>query len=198
MRILSFDPGKDNFAFTLIDHGKSTRVLSCGMFAEDVLFKQINDVDISGEIAPFYDSAATLIGQSKPDVIIAERYVARMHGPTIEFVNMMLGVIAIIAIDDGATFATINSGQWKNAVNKEIVASPGCFNFGDQKVKKNRPIEAIKKWVTIPGHVVDAAFIGLYALHQSHRPNAYRDLAAEAPMREFLSSLESRCKLNVR
>lgn len=88
-----------------------------------------------------------LIRKYKIDGIYAERYMSRgMGGPTIESVNMMLGLLQSFQLPD----RYIPAAVWKNAVRRQ-----GVDLKLEYKICRSAP------------HQLDASLIGLYGLHQA-------------------------------
>lgn len=138
MNILGLDPGKLNFAYSVID--TDTFEPSYGMLVHTV--KDLTSkTDSQGR--DFSHEIRGIIKRFKIDYIVAERYMNRGRtGTTNEVINIMLGLI--IAQSPKIPKQLITAAQWKNSFNKI-----DCLNtvYGESRL--------------VP-HVIDATFIALY------------------------------------
>lgn len=142
--ILGLDPGKANFAFSvvkvMIAKPSSFKVVETGMVENTV--KDLTAV-ITDEANAFKKEIRAILRKHKVDVIVAERYMnrGRFGGNTGEVVNIMIGLLVGLPVLD---IAIIPAAQWKNSFNK----------------KTN--LEEVYKASSLVAHRVDATNIALY------------------------------------
>lgn len=175
---LGVDPGSANYAYTYLEVSP-VKIISCGMIQttiNNLIDKpvkppksQIRKTKSFVYRKPFMDQLGLYckdwkksFNKFKPYHITCERYQSRrMGGAVIEYTNMMSGVLACLTRDHGHTIDFITAATWKNQINKL-----SC-------------LDDIYKEVSLPPHVVDSAFIGLFgALKKTGTPwtNKYVDL----------------------
>jgi hypothetical protein len=139
-RVLGLDPGVVNSAATLLIDGKPTKtywVKAQQNIHDDGVF--INDM-------------IELIKETKPDMIIAERYQFRgLQSIYVEVVSQMLGRLAIITrLIFNKELVQISASQWKNFYKVKKLPKGVWSLFPEER----KLFEAI--------HQVDAAAIGKY------------------------------------
>lgn len=91
MKVLAFDPGKDNFAYAVINNqGK------CKHYGFVRSFRSLAETKVRRNVADFKADIIGLIEKHNPDVLIFERMQHRPNrggGAVVEYINIMLGII---------------------------------------------------------------------------------------------------------
>lgn len=144
-RILSLDPGTDNFGFAaLAVERQAFRVVRCGMISETL--KELKEPEqLQTDVRAYVKRMNWLIRKSKATIVGAERYVPRRQGISNESVNMMLGHLVASTSVSKISTSLFLAATWK------------------LRLKKVLDIEALYAKVRpVPNHVVDAVFIGLF------------------------------------
>lgn len=138
MRLLQFDPGSRNFAYSVMDiQGDKFHYLEIGQFINTIVnltpypaYKKPKtkkkipksewpfDPPIQDATPIFVSSMNRLLDEYKPHEIVIERFQARgLKGSTIEAVSIMIGMIYILAKNKNIKVRLITAAQWKNRVN---------------------------------------------------------------------------------
>lgn len=148
-RVLALDPGSVNFGVSFIKlSGTTYKIVRCGMMTK--LMKDLK-TGTQEDSKRFSSQLRRILRRSKPTDVIAERYVARIRGATIESVNMMLGLtMAAVNSIPGNRMHILMAATWKNCLNK--------FFCIEDFYKECKPV---------PDHAVDATLIGFYFAHKS-------------------------------
>lgn len=139
MKILSCDPGKDNFAYTVFN--EKGKLKTTGMFNNTI--DKLTFQDINDNIENFKAEIKKLkINNSH---LIIERFIPRsLHkGNLGEITNIQIGIL-FGKISFNSVYM-ISASLWKNYFNNENL------------------------WVendSIPEHMLDSIFMGLYYLHK--------------------------------
>lgn len=152
MRILSGDPGKVNFALSILDvEGPKLNFIGTRMFENPV---PTLAGDIAKSIQEFEKELKRLDKAYGPfDAVCFERFQSRgLKGNTIECISLMLGLIARHYTSKKIPVMLITAAQWKNAFNKELDLK-GLYASHKMTTKQ------FKKEI----HEFDAALIGVYA-----------------------------------
>ncbi|AXG66931.1 Holliday junction resolvase [Dickeya phage vB_DsoM_JA29] len=155
MRILSGDPGKVNFALTVLDvKGKRLDIMGTRMFGSPI---QNLTGDLGSVTKKFIDEIAKIDKQYGPfDAMCFERFQSRgLGGNTIEAISIMIGVMAFYCHKKKIPFFAITASQWKNAFNRhaDLKGLYKEFNLTSKKSKK-----AI--------HEFDSMLIGIYTFYK--------------------------------
>jgi hypothetical protein len=148
-RLLSLDPGSVNFGLSFLKISRTQyKIVRCGMMTQ--LMKDLKS-GTQEDSKQFSSQLSRILRRSKPTDVIAERYVARIRGATIESVNMMLGLtMAAVNNIPGNRMHILMAATWKNCLNK--------FFCIEDFYKECKPV---------PDHAVDATLIGFYFAHKS-------------------------------
>lgn len=161
MRILSGDPGKVNFALTVLDiQGTKLEIMGTRMFGSPI---QNLTGDLGSVTKKFIDEIAAIDKQYGPfDGVCFERFQSRgLGGNTIEAISIMIGVIAFYCQKKKIPFFAITASQWKNAFNRhaDLKGLYKEYNLTSKKSKK-----AI--------HEYDSMLIGMYTFYKmnDHTP----------------------------
>lgn len=152
MRILSGDPGKVNFALSILDvEGPKLNFIGTRMFRNPV---PTLAGDIAQSIKDFEKELKQLDRDYGPfDAVCFERFQSRgLKGNTIECISLMLGLIARHYTSKKIPVMLITAAQWKNAFNKELDLK-GLYASHKMTTKQ------FKKEI----HEFDAALIGIYS-----------------------------------
>lgn len=114
MRILALDPGKINFAFAVMDDRK---VLATGYIP---CIKDLKRDSFEAESKGFRNRYFELLTKYEPDVVVAERFMARPGGNggvVGEYINIMLGILCTVNSSKGTPTELVTSASWKNYLN---------------------------------------------------------------------------------
>ncbi len=139
MKILSFDPGKANFAYAVIN--------SKGRCKEHGFLRTITSLSfekIVDEVSGFSVDLERLIKNTSPDFIAIERMQHRPKfggGAVVEYINIMIGIILATARVNGIRVHAVSSGIWKKHM-KEVFKIPGkdkSFTMATQKLTVPAP-----------------------------------------------------------
>lgn len=157
MRILSGDPGKVNFALTVLDvEGKRLDIMGTRMFGSPI---QNLTGDLGAVTSKFLKEIAAIDKQYGPfDAMCFERFQSRgLGGNTIEAISIMIGVMALYCMKKKIPFFAITASQWKNAFNREC--DPKLKELYDEfKLTSKKSKKAI--------HEFDSMLIGIYTFYQ--------------------------------
>lgn len=150
--LMAHDPGTTNYGYAIVrgeQRANGTvkfRVLENGL--APVTIKNLKDHRARRiEKNAYREWCDELVQKYQPQGIIAERYMTRgLSGPTIESVNMMLGVLQCYDLPD----MFIPAATWKNGVTRTGIE-----------------LKAEYKRVKTTPHQLDACLIGVYGLHKA-------------------------------
>jgi hypothetical protein len=153
MRVLSFDPGTSNFAFSVQDHFYEntklrTNIVGTGMFNRCIT--QLHGRHMHHQIKRFKSAMIKLRDTYKPDLVSIERFQSRgLRGTTIECICIMIGfMLDIFRKQKPYIFL---ASTWKNRINKKIDLKSSYTKYGLQlKASPKTP------------HELDATLIGFY------------------------------------
>jgi Holliday junction resolvasome RuvABC endonuclease subunit len=102
MKILGMDPGSVNFGWALYEGSPKA-------------WGWVKTPPAVNDPAVFLNDILEIFTRTKPDYIVAERFMMRGGSSTIaEPVNLMLGMIQTLAASKGIPFDLITAAQWKN------------------------------------------------------------------------------------
>jgi hypothetical protein len=114
MKILALDPGKINFAFAVMEDMK---VLEVGYIP---CIKDLKRAAFEKESHGFRNRYFDLLEKHQPDMVVAERFMARpggTGGAVGEYINIMLGILCTVNSSRGITTELVTSASWKNYLN---------------------------------------------------------------------------------
>lgn len=143
LTIAGFDPGKNNFSFSIVQidvrTGKKFKVVTTGM-VEHTITDITTNLDVQAK--RFKKEIQSILRGYQVDAFIAERYMVRgmFMGASAEVINLMLGTLITLNVDK----RLITAAQWKNAFNKVY------------------DLKEFYTEVPLVAHRVDAGLIGLY------------------------------------
>lgn len=151
LRIFAHDPGSKNYGYAIIEGKKNgqrvdIRVLENGLCPCPM--NNLKDHKIRQKQRDLYlDWVYSSVKKWQVQGMFAERYMTRgIKGPTIESVNMMLGLLQSLCMPD----RYIPAAVWKNAVRRQGI------DLGlEYKLCRTAP------------HQLDASLIGVWAIHQA-------------------------------
>ena len=148
MKILSVDPGTQNFAYAVLSVQNSPakpfkyKIKKMGMVKSTIKEPKEN---MGLQINAFNEEFLYQFDKLKLDGFICERFQSRgMKGNTIESVNMMVGMMAHYLTSREIDVKLVTASTWKNRVNKII------------------DIKDLYKLARVPNHITDAVCLGLY------------------------------------
>lgn len=113
--------------------------------------KKLTGDELKSDALKYRQRMLRLIKKSRPDHIVAERYVPRRQGLANENVNMMLGFILCELATTGIEVDLYLAATWKNRVKK-------IFDLDSYYALFPR----------LPDHEIDAAFIGMYVAEKKY------------------------------
>ncbi|AQT28694.1 hypothetical protein YOLOSWAG_216 [Erwinia phage vB_EamM_Yoloswag] len=179
MRILAGDPGKVNFALSVIEvNGRNLDVLGTRMFKRPI---QNLHYDMRQPTREFLKEIREINKLYGPfDAMCFERFQSRgLGGNTIEAISLMLGVLSAFALQQNIPLDLITASQWKNAFNRHMDLK-GYYAEYNLTSKKSR--KAI--------HEFDASLIGVYTFyrHSNIKPFGGFNKVIEPFVERFLSS----------
>lgn len=111
---MALDPGKINFAFAVME---DTKVLEAGYIP---CIKDLKRDAFESETRGFRNRYYTLLTKYSPDVVVAERFMARPGGnggAVGEYINIMLGILCTVNSSVGVPTELVTSASWKNYLN---------------------------------------------------------------------------------
>jgi hypothetical protein len=151
LRIFAHDPGSKNYGFSIVEGRLIDDRVKFDVLINGLCPCPINNLkdhrERQEQSRAFLEWATEMVDRWKPRGIYGERYMTRgIKGPTVEAVNMMLGLLQSLGLPD----AYIPAAVWKNAV-----ARHGIELKDEYRLCKTAP------------HQLDASLIGVYALHQA-------------------------------
>lgn len=126
--ILSMDPGKVNFAWSVIE---ARRPFSVKLLATGMIHNTVKDLtkNLREQVITYSRELQEIIEEYQVNSLIMERFLSRgMGGTTIEVVNLMIGAALMTAQRTIKRQKLITAAQWKNAFNR--VASLEKFYEG--------------------------------------------------------------------
>jgi len=167
LRILSFDPGTSNFAYSIQEYSYDgsklkAKILGTGMFTKCVT--QLTGNHMNKQIRKFQKAMLKIKRKYNPDRVFIERFQSRgLTGTTIECINIMLGLMLNIFADKQPNIYLAST--WKNRINKKL---EGLFE--NPTSKKASQLDLTYKAygmskVASPKtpHELDATLIGFYS-----------------------------------
>ena len=146
-RMLSFDPGKANFAFALLTTKPSLEqaaLLQCPIGSLKAPEQKQTLEDFTKEIS-------TILHKTKPNMIAIERLPGgRTGGSRGELVNIMIGILVHVAMTIKIPkIVLVSSGEWKPALRKRYSIRDLHAMFPQTKE-----------------HILDAIYIGIYVIER--------------------------------
>lgn len=152
LRVLAFDPGKNDFAFCFLVNNKIKRV---GMFLHTM--KDMREQRFMFEVRGFIrESERFMKSLGKLDYIVIERYMSRPGkggGSVSESINVMIGLLARYCHKHDICIVPITSALWKNRFRRSF----GCDT---QAERYGFPVSKTSNTEPILDHEFDAVGIG--------------------------------------
>jgi hypothetical protein len=151
LRIFSHDPGSRNYGYAIVEGRLVNDRVKFRVLVNGLCPCPINDLKDhqtrQRQRSEYLKWVKYMVMTYSPRGIYGERYMTRgIRGPTIESVNMMLGLLQSLELKD----AFVPAAVWKNAVNRQ-----GIDLKAEYKLCRTAP------------HQLDASLIGVYAIHQA-------------------------------
>ncbi len=163
-RMLSFDPGKSNFAFSSITTKPELEcagLLRCpiGSFKRDEQKKMLE---------AFTKEISKLLNRTKPDMIAIERLPGgRTGGSRGELVNIMIGILIHTAMTMNIDkIVLVTSGEWKPALRRK-------YDIRDLHAMFPKTKE----------HILDALYIGTYILERDLGAKMFNKIITEKQLK---------------
>ena len=159
LRIVSFDPGVTNFAWSVLE---VTRPFHVKLIATGMIDDTLKDLTGSmlKNLAPFRGEVLEILEEYSVDHMIMERFQARgMKGTTIELVNVMIGKLAAMwKKRSHRSFKLVTAAQWKNEWNRRS------------------DLKEFYKKASCAVHQVDAIGIGMYGAAYWFDEEPFKDI----------------------
>ena len=143
MKILTFDPGRENFAWAFLrkercnDHGF---IRTIGSLSFD---------DLHDELGRFWRDIERLIVNKTPDLVALERMQHRPKfggGAVVEYINLMIGAALVLARRNGVRIMLVPANTWKRHIIKVQSLDPKApFSMATQRMKVKAPKGATRK-----------------------------------------------------
>jgi len=148
MKILSFDPGKNNFAYAVVSSNQRCKKHG---FVRSITTLEYNK--LPDELTRFTNDISALLAE-KPDLVIVERMQHRPKfggGAVVEYINFMIGVLTELVRQHGCRIFLVSPPTWKSHYIKlyavDIKKTP--FSMSTQKMSVKAPKGSGKKTMTI-------------------------------------------------
>ena len=183
MKIISFDPGEKNFAYSMNMHknegGLKHKVIKNGLVANCINNLKTSEI-LEGQHIKFCDEISRMIAEFQPDFVVMERFMGRgiKVGTTSETTNIMIGVIITLCRSLNIPFKLVNASTWKNA-----------YNAARSKIEPNNIKDEYKLIGTTP-HQYDATMIGIYYAHILSHETPFRRWSDEMVRDSVMASVE--------
>lgn len=153
IRALCADPGSSNYGFSIVEMklypGKNAvfKVLTNGLVENRV--NALNRADLfEDQVKSHLREMKGYIEEYNVDCIIIERYMTRgIKGSTIEFVNVMIGALSVVAFAKKLKVKTLPASQWKNELKR-----------------RGEDLKSRYKQVLTTPHQLDSVLMGIYGL----------------------------------
>lgn len=116
MKILAFDPGKNDFAFAAIN--QKARVCDHG-FVRSIT--TMTPTTLRDEITRFLVDIDKLLDKHEPELVVIERMQHRPHlggGAVVEYINVMIGMAVAKIFARGCGITLVSASTWKSHMKK--------------------------------------------------------------------------------
>lgn len=137
MRIFAFDPGKNNFAYAVIEKQRCVRHGHLRTITE------MNHANVTGQLKGFRHDFMKVLGKGSPhDWIAFERMQHRPNlggGAVVEYINLMIGVCMALGHEAGARIYPVTPVVWKNHFIKRLGVDRKRFTMVGQKLVMKQP-----------------------------------------------------------
>lgn len=163
MIVLGLDPGTSNFGYAYIAYTEGKlKIVDCGVLSKIITNLTDKPQKVKGkskkgvvkeyppftvQMSDFYNYWNKGLIKYSPTEVVAERFQSRgLRGKSIESVSIMLGALSVLCKSKHINIFLLMAATWKNKTNKYT------------------ELDQIYKEVSIPNHIVDAAFIAVYRI----------------------------------
>ena len=181
VKVLGFDPGKTNFAWSLTEHVATPLRMTSRVVTSGLLPSTIGDLtnDLVKEIDQLDDFLHGLMCEHAPDVVASERFMAQglRVGTTIEIANIIMGVLLYKSLHHATPMYVTPAVTWKNAYNRAA--------------GRKKALDDVYKACAATPHQVDASLISCWVASEELLCDRFESVADEDSLIEFLESLES-------
>lgn len=178
MRIIAFDPGKQNFAYAVIVNGR------CIRHGHVRTVTDLNVLRVRDEIGRFYHDVSALLSGYSNDWLAFERMQHRPNqggGAVVEYINLMIGCCMTIAYQHNMKLYPVSPATWKNHLIRQLGIDRKRFTMATQKLTMKLPAGSKHKTrrelvqgvlagqtraVNLTPHEGDAVGIGCYVWQQ--------------------------------
>lgn len=132
MHILGLDPGKNSFAFAVIN--QNAKVCDHG-FVRTVTSLSVKD--IRDETTRFLIDIDRLLDKHQPELVVIERMQHRPHlggGSVVEMINVMIGLALAKIFARGCGILMVPASTWKSHMKKTHGIKGKLFTMVGQKM----------------------------------------------------------------
>jgi hypothetical protein len=176
-RLLAMDPGKDAFAWCLVScDGKN---LSFGMLQSTI--SDIRDQHVNNHVRRFKRAITKLFDAcGELDEVVVERFQqrpAKGGGGNAEYINIMIGVIAVICLKRNLRLTLVQASTWKNHMSSHYspIIDDGSkrkkFEKQTQAERYGYKVSKTSKTAPIKDHEFDACGIANWIVEKrSNKP----------------------------
>lgn len=191
IRILSFDPGEKNFAFSVtehrINHYLQSRCIDCGHIQNTIT--NLKDSLVYNEQArAFIEEIRSFFIQYEIDHVVLERFMGRgvKVGTTSETTNIMIGLITQAVWEQSKDLTLVSAATWKNAYNKVRQDSLSTKNLKEEY-----------KLIGTTPHQLDASLIGVYWASHEFDESPFKVYKDDSVRNRFMDSIESHSRIKL-
>lgn len=176
--ILAGDPGKNNYAITIlqINEDKSAPKILYSGYLENPISNLLDKEKIERlkkrkktikrvlpsfqeQIENTYNETKKLMDTYKPDLVVMERFQGRgLKGNLGEMIPMTIMIFFLLSFLAGKKVQLVTAAQWKNELKKQVTYRTLDTIYSEAKQYK------------LKAHQIDSTLIGVFA---SKKPNCY-------------------------
>jgi hypothetical protein len=188
-RILSLDMGSKNLAYGLT---VSKKLIELGFITNTI--QTLIDPAFLPCLISFELEFKTLLNKHKPNVVLLERFQnrGRFNGNSSEYLNIMIGIISSICLQNKIYIYLISASQWKNRWTKQNPQYAKTIMVNKRVKGKLVPAEKILRPLEgfydslkpFPDHMIDAHLQAVYLAnlwdknpYESWKPNQIQAFA---------------------
>ena len=176
LTIMAHDPGTSNYGFSVLRATAAPRnrikvtVLLNGLCPERVKVLKSGS-QLRESLHSFKAWYTKIVRKYKVQFVVAERFMTRGgKGPTIESINMMLGVL----VCGDLPCKVLPASQWKNSVRRAGIELDDWYT-----------------WAKVTPHQLDACLIGTYMASTLYGHKGFDGLALKSGFKKFVLQVEA-------
>lgn len=185
IRILSFDPGEKNFAFSVTEHKTEGQLLKSRCIDNGLIKNTITDlkdsVNYAAQAKAFVQEIELLRTKYEIDHIALERFMGRgiKVGTTSETTNIMIGLLTSSMWKYNDDVILVNAAVWKNAYNAVRKDSLTSSQLKDEY-----------KLICTTPHQFDATLIGVFIASSFYEVRPFKPFYDEGFRNKLMTSVE--------